>query len=642
MLICTFILLLFALLTTIKIDKEKIYCIAILIFVSWCYWLNEVLSIFNILDYKHLLGSYLIADICLGVHIFIKIKTVRFKCIKCKQNIVNMKNKGTFFLFSLLGFGIFLLALFTVPYNWDSMTYHLPRITHWVQNKSVAHYITNDMRHLTSPPLFEFINLHVYIFSGQKDYFLNLLQYSCFMTNAMLIYYITKRLVGKDKYCWLSALLFISMPIAFGEALNTKVDHFSTLILLIFVYFLLDLLEPGCHLNKNKDNIWRVLVLSSCIGFGYLAKPSVMFGMIIFSCWLLVVCIHRKDKIQDIFVLIGLAAGVILVIVTPEILRNLFSFGAISHSATGAKQLVGTLNPIYMFVNAIKNYALNLPNKYVDIKDILEHGVYWIAYILKVEINHASISEDGNTFYLHQAGEYGHDTAINPIITIFTTIVTIWLIIRRIKTEKVEFAEKYSWVAVISFVVFLHFLRWEPYVNRYILSYFALLCPVISVWLSKMKKREWSHAMSGILVFLCILELWGLFGYHGKICLEQNNNDRKSGYFVWNGRDKEDYAELERILQEMESKNVGLYIDPAVCFEYPIWTYLDKDTRVEHILVNNEFEKYEDENFIPDTIIVMRKDEENIINYKGNIYYCYERIDKEKSVWRLQKGIDNI
>lgn len=641
MLLLVFVLLFVFLLINIKMDKEKVYFISIIIFVTGCYLLNEFLSIFNILDYKHLQGIYIMLSICLIICLIHKIKIVSLFFENLKRHLMGMQNKGIRLLFLMVFCLMLVLALLTIPYNWDSMTYHLPRIAHWTQNKSIAHYVTNDMRQLASPPLSEFINLQVYILTGQSNRFLNLLQYGCFVTNSLILFFITKRLGGNEKYCWLSMLLFVSMPIAFGEALTTQVDHFSTMWLLIFVYFLLDLLEPKHQLNRSKDNILSVLILSSCIGLGYLAKPSIMFAMVIFACWLLIVCIKRKDNAQDISILILLSLGTIVVIISPEVLRNIFCFGGVTHFDTGPKQLVGTLNPIYVFVNGIKNYAMNLPNKYIDIGEIVEYGVYWIAYILNVEIDHPSISEYGRVFYLHKAGEYGHDTAINPIITIFTTIVIVWLVIRRIKREKIQFVESYSWAAAISFIVFLFLLRWEAFVTRYMLSYLALLCPMVAMWLFKMKKREVSNAVVGILVFLSVLELFGLFGHHGKICWNQNIDvNKENGYFVWNEGDKEDYVKLQRILQENEFQNVGLYISAASCYEFPIWTKLDKEVRVEHILVKNESKQYEDKEFIPEIIIVLRENEEDIINYKGRKYYCYEKIEDDKSVWILQKGIE--
>ena len=86
------------------------------------------------------------------------------------------------------------MAMRIVPYNWDSLTYHLPRIMHWVQNKSVAHYATNIDRQIASPPLAEFINLHIYLLMGKKDVAFNLLQCMSFGFCIVLTVAIAKKL----------------------------------------------------------------------------------------------------------------------------------------------------------------------------------------------------------------------------------------------------------------------------------------------------------------------------------------------------------------------------------------------------------------------------------------------------------------
>lgn len=635
MLLLTFILI--YIFYGLYLERENVerYCISILSWIMICYTSNEILSVFSVLDRGRLIAVYGIIDIGLLIVIYIKVKKKKDFISRIKSFFCDIKNNKLSIAFAALFGAMLILAGKTVPYNWDSMTYHLPRIMQWAQNKSVAHYLTHDVRQLTSPVLAEFVNLQVYVLTGKADNIFNLLQCFSFITNAILVFYITKKLKVSKPYCWLSMLLFVSMPIAFGEALSTQVDHFSTIFLLIFVYFILDLIVDTHKLLWNKENILYVIVLSLCIGLGYLAKPSVMFGMVFFAVWLLVVSIRRKDALKDVIYLIVLAGAIIIVVIAPEILRNIRTFHALSDPIAGAQQLVGTLNPLYLVVNGLKNYAMNLPNVYVNFAGLIEHGVYWIAYMLGVNIHDRAIAENGIEFYLHLPETYGHDTAINPIVVISATIAIMCLMLKKIRREKYDVTDKFSLVVMGAFLFFCIVLRWEPFVTRYMLSYLALLCPVVAIWLWKFKASNSAAFVAGMISLMCMVELANLFAYHGNIVSEQKGDI--SDYFVVNGRYIEDYKIMEEALDEIDADSVGLYLVMAAMYEYPIWKMVDGDVRIEPILVENTTIKYEDDSFLPEVIIVMNKDESNVANYKGHSYVCYKRIDDNSSIWCLER-----
>lgn len=640
MLLITYVLLFFMLYTQLQCNKVKVYCISIISFTSITYVTIEVLSGFYMLQKAYLLGIYVVLEIFIIGILFYRFKiNKKSSFFRGTQNNLWKKNdKKLKLIFIILFGGIFYLVINTIPYNWDSMTYHLPRITEWVQNKSIAHYATYDVRRVTSPVLPAFINLQIYLFHRNNDSVFNLLQYTSFVTNAILIYQISKKMKVKREYCWLSMLLFISMPIAFGEALSTQVDHFSTLWLLMFVYLLLDVLRDDYQLKCDKKVILDVILLSSCIAYGYLAKPSVMFGMVFFAVWLLGVSIRRKDPIKDIILLIFISVLIIGVIIAPEIIRNIITFGSISDPIAGKRQLIGTINLLYVLVNGLMNYTMNLPNIFLDWRGFLEHCVYWIAYILKVDIRSPLIAEDGVAFYLHEAGRYNHDTAINPTVVIVSTIVLIGVIWKLIKREKLKFQYTYIIVSVGAFLFFCCVVKWEPFVTRYMLSYLALLCPVAGIWLSEMKKQKYSSAILGILIFISTYELIGLFSYHYSISRDQNKyEERTMGYFTVNGVNGNNYVKLKEELEKIECSNIGLYLSMAATYEYPIWTMVDEDVRMESILVDNATARYENQEFIPEYIIVINKDANDIRNYKMQEYTCYKEIDTNFSIWELEK-----
>jgi len=68
------------------------------------------------------------------------------------------------------------VALCAAPTTWDSMTYHLARCTHWMQNRSVIHYPTHILRQLHMPPWSEFCLLQFILLAG-NDCFVNFVQW---------------------------------------------------------------------------------------------------------------------------------------------------------------------------------------------------------------------------------------------------------------------------------------------------------------------------------------------------------------------------------------------------------------------------------------------------------------------------------
>jgi drug/metabolite transporter (DMT)-like permease len=57
-------------------------------------------------------------------------------------------------------------AFIAPPNTWDSMTYHMARVAHWVQNQSIDHYPASDLRQLYQHPWAEYAITHLYVLAG--------------------------------------------------------------------------------------------------------------------------------------------------------------------------------------------------------------------------------------------------------------------------------------------------------------------------------------------------------------------------------------------------------------------------------------------------------------------------------------------
>lgn len=592
-----------------------------ILWVLYLYGITEIFSVFHILEKISLLLAWGTLSLILLFSLLVSKR--RFLLESCFKNLLKrLKNTKPIHVATVL-FALFILFLSykTVPYNWDSMTYHMSRICHWTQNKSVSHYSTNIIRQIASPVLHEFVNLHVYILSDKKEMFLNFLQCFSYLTSAGMVYSIAQKLQCRKNFCWIATLLYLSLPIAFAESLTTQNDNFATVWMLYFTYILIDFTDLKQKISLTKETASKVCMLGLLVSLGYLTKPSVCIGMAVMVLWLLVICILRRDSVSTLIRLICVAIPSIILPMLPELFRNLKTFSALSDPMTGQRQLIGTLNPVYMFVNFLKNLLYNLPNVYIYSSDyLLTRLLEKTAGVLHVDLNAASISEDGGSFMMHTPPDYRHDTALNPIIIMLFIFFLIFNIIRLRQKNLKNTILGYSFVSTVCFLVFCCVLRWEPFISRYMSAYFALLCPMIALQLEKLSNAKLQSAITGIICFLCIAEIFSMGRYHRNLYAWHGAGITPSGYFMNRVGEQEPYTTVVETIKEYGFQKIGLKIEEDN-YEYPLWKMLENDvTEIRHVYVKNTTKQYENMDYTPDCIIWLGPLDEGKIERNGKEY----------------------
>lgn len=614
---------------------------SIIVWNCWSFFLVELLSYMKLLTSSYIIWGWCIFDVVLIVLIIIRAqiyKATVFSLRKIAKKdwewvICSIKSEWQIIVLLVTGIIVLLLAFLTVPYNWDSMTYHLPRIMHWIQNRSVAHYAANDVRQLASPVLAEFVNLQVYLLTGRRDVFFNFLQAVSYLADAWLIYEISKKIQTHKKYAVLAVFVFMTMPIAFAEALNTQVDLFATLWILIFMYYYIDLLEKKLII-ADKETILKAVLMALSISFGYLTKPSVNVGMAFLLLILLIKCLFMHNRFQELFKLILIVIPFVFFPLLPEWFRNYQTFLALGDPTVGARQLIGTLQPNYIVVNTIKNFAHNFPSIYIfDSEILIRRIVSVIATILQVNLNDPTISEDGLEYIMKEPPVYGHDTATNPVILILAVFCFLFYLIRNRKRK--TRGNRYTIYSMIMFILFCSVVRWEPYVSRYMLPYLALLCPMVGYQLQEIisgeRKVNIGRGMIPIVYFLCLSLLISLFLYH-KQQIPENINDRSAGYFTNSKGMYPEYKEVFLKLIENDYQSIGIKIS-SVNFEYPMWRFMEGSTfRIENVIVENVSSKYEDISYIPDCVIMDREQATGVIMVHGQEYCISEEFQNNEYI----------
>ena len=261
---------------SISIIKALPY--TVIVFYSFLFLETEILSLFQGIDEKSIFivwCAFLFAN-CLCIFFLRK---------KISLVLNKLRNLNKTAIICIVIFAIFLLivgilAYRTVPYNWDSMTYHLPRVVHWAQNRSISHFATGYYMQVQAPVFAEYIQLNVYEISGKNDSFLNMMQYSSYVLGFIMVYLICRKMNIQKKWSLFAGGLFLTMPISFAESMTTQNDLVTCLFLLCFVYFSFEMLSVPSTIVSEKKYPVRLVFLGASVGLSCMTKYYVLFAIV--------------------------------------------------------------------------------------------------------------------------------------------------------------------------------------------------------------------------------------------------------------------------------------------------------------------------------------------------------------------------
>jgi len=173
-----------------------------------------------------------------------------------------------------------LVAAAYAPSNWDSMTYHLARVAHWIQHGSVAPYETGIHRQSLYPPGAEYVLLLLQA-TADSDRLANGLQFVSWLIVAGSAAPLA-RLAGAPRAVasWAGPIV-ASAPMLVLQATSTQNDLVAAVLVLAAVAASL----PFLH-RRPRPTLADALVLATIITAAFLVKASA----IVCAAPLLVVC----------------------------------------------------------------------------------------------------------------------------------------------------------------------------------------------------------------------------------------------------------------------------------------------------------------------------------------------------------------
>ncbi len=567
--LAAFVFIFCVLLKKTLLEKRLAFLWAALIWAIAAVTIIEILSIFHGLTRAAVAG-------CWGLVNFAAIGCLIFFSTK-------LKNKKTAWATSLskwnwigicltvtIIFVVGINAIFAAPNNWDSMTYHLPRVMHWIQNHSVEHYPTPILRQLYQPPGAEYLILHFQILA-QSDQFANLIQWFSLLGSVITVSLLAFELGAGKSGQILAGLLAVTIPMAILQGTSTQNDLVVGFWLLSFGYFSLRLFKTQSQASFR----WvELLGASLSLALALLTKGSAYIYAVPWLICFFIVDIFKKHRM--IFRDLAVIVVICLAVNSGFYSRNIRLFGA--PLSAGSEEYANSGNLILNGLsNGVRNAALHLGTPSFAVNNFL-----------KEKIVHLSGNDKNNSWgdFEIPFSSTNEDIAGNP----FHFLLAFFIFIAVLISQKSSILLKvYTLLILLGFGIFCAFFKWQLFNSRLHLPLFLLSMPVAGLILEKIQRR-W--LVVGIISVLLFAAATSLFCNERHPLVGKNNvfnMSRTQQYFLYRKFMALPYVIAVKYASSRCDSHVGLLLGNDD-WEYPLWILLKKekpDLKIAHVGVNN-------------------------------------------------------
>src|SRR5579864_7235976 len=204
---------------------------------------------------------------------------------------------------------LFVQGFSSAPNTTDSMVYHLPRVMHWIQARSVFQsQILND--HDFLGPFGEYVTLQLYLLTD-SDRLAYLSQWLAYIGIVVTAVRVADRLAIARSSHGIVALLVGTVPMALMQASSTQVDLLTASLFLSSILFALHL--------RDKSSLCSVFLFSSALGLGILTKATILIFEIV-PATIAAPVLPRMVRQKPAYILVALL--MLLVTLTPFVAQN--------------------------------------------------------------------------------------------------------------------------------------------------------------------------------------------------------------------------------------------------------------------------------------------------------------------------------
>jgi hypothetical protein len=461
--------------------------------------INEFLSLFEWINFQSLIVAWILTA---GFELFIMVKYSQVNNIKSNLRTIGSKTQDWIsdkVNFVILGSILFVLvvtlfiSLVSPPNNFDSMTYHMPRVAHWIQNQSIDFYATSNSRQNLSMPLAEYAILHFQVLS-RSDRFANFVQWMSFAIAIVTTSLIAREVKVGKRTQLITGLLAATIPMGILQSSTTQNDLVVAAFCLAFLYFMILSVN---QLSPEKIGFAGIsmglALLSKGTAYLYCAAIGTVYGLY------LMIKSGGKTKVRIFMRLVGVIS--IALILNSGHITRIISSSSNEFISDNQEIVVNKVSLVITGANLIRNSAIHLATPISDLNQFIERKV---VGLLGPELSNPDSTFLDSSFSMDFfINENRSVNLIHFVLISFAVFISPWLMNKNRE-------RRLLWLVLIGvLILFSMFLKWQLWTSRLQTTIFFVGVIVVAIILDKLLDKNWLTFV--ISLFLVVFSLPYLF-----------------------------------------------------------------------------------------------------------------------------------
>lgn len=409
-----------------------------------------------------------------------------------------------------------LVAVVAPPQTYDSLTYHMSRVAHWAQNRSVAPYPTGIERQMTMSPYAEFAVLQLYLLLP-GDQLVNLIAWGAFLGCAVAASLIARRLGGGPLHQWMAAVFVMTTPMAIVQASSTMTD-------IVLAFWLMCAAAELAPRADGRQTRGRWVFVGLAAGLAILTKPVAFPYLLPLATW--AVILLRRESVRIVTGAVAVAVVAVAVLNAGYFARNQTLYG----TPLGPRELIeGQRNQLFtpaaLVSNVVRNMGLHAGTPFDLANRAIEKAVVVFHNLIGADRGDPRTTL-GGTF---EVGEFTtHEDLVGNPLQLTVIVISVLLLLRAGKDTGP--AGGYALVVVAGFVLFSFTTKWQAWGSRLQVPFFMLAAPFVALGLDRVVgQRGWTALTAALLLgslpWLLVIRSrplirWGDYTFSGSVLVE--------------------------------------------------------------------------------------------------------------------------